>query len=156
MSGLAARDDAALTALNDSRAASPHAKNLAVVLDGISKSFPVRRTWGEMLRHPGERPRAPVLQALATPTGIRLTWQAPAPPASAHIAGYNVYRKRSGGVFPLTPLTSPPLTGTLYEDDNLEQEVRYVYVVQTVALTDGQTVESDPSNEVESARAEPE
>ena len=63
MSGLAARDDAAaLPALNESRSTPTSGKNLAVVLDGISKSFPVRRTWGEMLRHPGLRPRAPVLQ----------------------------------------------------------------------------------------------
>jgi ABC-2 type transport system ATP-binding protein len=63
VSGLAARGDApSLSGLSDSPHARSAAKNYAVVLDGISKSFPVRRTWGEMLRHPMLRPRAPVLQ----------------------------------------------------------------------------------------------
>ncbi|MEP7086032.1 MAG: ABC transporter ATP-binding protein [Gemmatimonadota bacterium] len=63
MSGLAARDDAAqLSAMNSSPVTNAGAKKLAVVLDGISKAFPVRRTWGEMFRHPLLRPRAPVLQ----------------------------------------------------------------------------------------------
>jgi predicted small lipoprotein YifL len=100
-------------------------------------------------------PPPPVLQALATPIGVRLTWQAPAAPASGRIEGYNVYRKRSGEIFPLSPLTGVPLKETFYEDGNLEQEARYTYVVRAIALTDGVTVESDPSNEVESGRAEP-
>ena len=63
MSGLAARDDAAaLSALSGARSTPADSKNLSVVLDGISKSFPVRRTWGEMIRHPMLRPRAPVVQ----------------------------------------------------------------------------------------------
>ena len=62
MSGLAARDDAsAVNASSDPSPAGASAKH-TVVLDGISKSFPVRRTWGEMARHPTLRPRAPVLQ----------------------------------------------------------------------------------------------
>jgi ABC-type multidrug transport system ATPase subunit len=62
VSGLAARDDAsAAHALSDPSPAGANTKH-AVVLDGISKSFPVRRTWGEMARHPTLRPRAPVLQ----------------------------------------------------------------------------------------------
>ena len=62
MSGLAARDDAsAAHALSEPPAAVGNTRN-AVVLDGISKSVPVRRTWGEMVRHPLLRPRAPVLQ----------------------------------------------------------------------------------------------
>ncbi|MDQ2768024.1 MAG: ABC transporter ATP-binding protein [Gemmatimonadota bacterium] len=62
MSGLAARNDAsAAHALSDPSPAGGDARS-AVVLDGISKSFPVRRTWGEMVRQPMLRPRAPVLQ----------------------------------------------------------------------------------------------
>jgi ABC-2 type transport system ATP-binding protein len=63
VSGLAARDDA--PTISTARATSGIAGDSsrhAVVLDGISKSFPVRRTWGEMARHPLLRPRAPVLQ----------------------------------------------------------------------------------------------
>ncbi len=63
MSELAARDDASsLSVSSDSPRPLSDARNFAVVLDGISKSFPVRRTWGDMARHPMLRPRAPVLQ----------------------------------------------------------------------------------------------
>jgi ABC-2 type transport system ATP-binding protein len=63
VSGLAAHHDApTIAALSDPPpTASGDAKH-AVVLDGISKSFPVRRTWSEMVRHPMLSPRAPVLQ----------------------------------------------------------------------------------------------
>ncbi len=61
MSGLAARDAASFVPLSrDVTAGQPLA--YAVVLDGISKSFPVRRPWGEMVRAPFARPRAPVLR----------------------------------------------------------------------------------------------
>ncbi|HEV7706095.1 MAG TPA: ABC transporter ATP-binding protein [Gemmatimonadaceae bacterium] len=70
MSGLAARDDAsaahALSALAPAGGDTRH----AVVLDGISKSFPVRRTWGEMVRHPMLRPRAPVLQNVSLAVAV--------------------------------------------------------------------------------------
>ena len=63
MSGIAAPDNAPTTAaVSDASAAASEGATHAVVLDGISKSFPVRRTWGEMLRHPMLSPRAPVLQ----------------------------------------------------------------------------------------------
>lgn len=63
VSGLAARDDAPpLPALSDSRSTAGDSSRHAVVLDGISKSFPMRRTWIDMVRHPLLRPRAPVLQ----------------------------------------------------------------------------------------------
>ncbi len=63
MSGLAARDDAPpLSAISDARAIAGDPTRQAVVLDGISKSFPVRRTWYEMARHPLLRPHSPVLR----------------------------------------------------------------------------------------------
>ena len=63
MSGLAAHDDAqTIASVTDVRPAASGNAQHAVVLDGISKSFPIRRTWGEMLRHPTRAPRAPVLQ----------------------------------------------------------------------------------------------
>jgi ABC-2 type transport system ATP-binding protein len=63
VSGIAAPDDAPTTAaVSASSLAGGTAATHAVVLEGISKSFPVRRTWGEMLRHPTLTPRAPVLQ----------------------------------------------------------------------------------------------
>jgi ABC-2 type transport system ATP-binding protein len=62
VSGLAAHDDAPTIAVSDTRPAASGDVKHAVVLEGISKSFPVRRTWGEMIRHPTLSPRAPVLQ----------------------------------------------------------------------------------------------
>ena len=66
MSGIAARDDAPIThAVSDASLAASDRTAHAVVLEGISKSFPVRRAWGEMLRHPTHTPRAPVLQNIS-------------------------------------------------------------------------------------------
>ncbi|MDQ2929606.1 MAG: ABC transporter ATP-binding protein [Gemmatimonadota bacterium] len=63
MSGLAARDNAPpLSAMSDACAIAGDPTRHAVVLDGISKSFPMRRTWGEMARHPLLRPHSPVLR----------------------------------------------------------------------------------------------
>ena len=63
MSGIAAPDDAPVSAaVSDASSPAGEGVRHAVVLDGISKSFPVRRTWGEMVRHPTLKPRAPVLQ----------------------------------------------------------------------------------------------
>ncbi|MEP7066402.1 MAG: ABC transporter ATP-binding protein [Gemmatimonadota bacterium] len=66
MSGIAARDVVpTIAAVSDLSPAASDSASHAVVLDGISKSFPVRRTWGEMLRHPTLSPRAPVLQNIS-------------------------------------------------------------------------------------------
>ena len=66
MSGIAAHDDApTIAAVSDASSAAADGANHAVVLDGISKSFPVRRTWSEMIRHPMLSPRAPVLQHIS-------------------------------------------------------------------------------------------
>ena len=63
MSGLAARNDApAVSPVSGPSPIAGDSTHQAVVLDGISKAFPVRRTWGDMVRHPLLHPRTPVLQ----------------------------------------------------------------------------------------------
>ena len=66
MSGIAARSDARpVGAVSERAPAVGDARDYAVVLDGISKSFPVRRGWGAMVRHPFARPMAPVLRNIS-------------------------------------------------------------------------------------------
>jgi ABC-2 type transport system ATP-binding protein len=63
VSGIAARSDVRPDdAVTGNAVAEGGARDFAVVLDRISKSYPVRRGWGAMLRHPLARPTAPVLR----------------------------------------------------------------------------------------------
>jgi ABC-2 type transport system ATP-binding protein len=63
VSGIAAHSDAHPSgAVTNTAPSSGGARDYAVVLEGISKSFPVRRSWGAMLRQPFARPLAPVLR----------------------------------------------------------------------------------------------
>ncbi len=100
-------------------------------------------------------PPPPAVKALASPSGIRLEWQ-PAALTAGRIEGYNIYRATGGKVFPSTPLNGAPLKEAAFEDTALERGTHYRYLVRTVALVEGETVESDPSNEVEGTLAEPE
>ncbi|HEY6872370.1 MAG TPA: lipoprotein [Geobacteraceae bacterium] len=101
-------------------------------------------------------PLPPVVKALSDPSGIGLAWQPVPAPATGRIEGYNVYRKRAGEGGYLSPLNGAPLKETVLEDTALERGVHYLYVVRTVAAVEGETVESDPSGEVEGALTEPE
>jgi len=63
VSGIVARADARRSdAVSASAPSGGNARDYAVVLEGISKSFPVRRSWLAMARHPFARPLAPVLR----------------------------------------------------------------------------------------------
>ncbi len=101
-------------------------------------------------------PRPPVVQALPSPSGVVLDWQAPQAPANGRIEGYNVYRKRGDEGVYLAPLNGAPLRETTFEDTRLVRGVRYDYAVRAVATSEGETVESDLSNEAEGALTEPE
>lgn len=101
-------------------------------------------------------PAAPVVTALATPTGVELKWQPPQAPAGGRIEGYNLYRRKSGGTFSPLPLNQAPLQATGFEDTRLEHGVRYEYAAGTVAVIEGETVESERSAPVEGFLAEPE
>ncbi|MCM2359515.1 MAG: fibronectin type III domain-containing protein [Geobacteraceae bacterium] len=101
-------------------------------------------------------PRPPMVQATPSPSGVGLEWQPPEAPANGRIEGYNVYRKRAGEEFYVAPLTGAPLRETTFEDRRLERGTGYDYAVRTVAVVEGETVESDLSNEVRGALTEPE
>ena len=101
-------------------------------------------------------PLPPAVKAVSSPSGIQLDWQAPAVSAGGRIEGYNVYRRRGTDGTYLTPLNGAPLRETTFEDTRLERGVRYRYGVRTVAVVEGETVESDLSTEVEGALSEPE
>ena len=101
-------------------------------------------------------PKAPAVTVLSTPTGVQLSWQAPEAPAKGRIEGYNLYRKRSGEAFGPLPLNQAPVKETAFEDTRLEHGVRYGYAVGTVALVEGEPVESELSGAVEGLLTEPE
>ena len=101
-------------------------------------------------------PLPPVLKAASSLDGVRLTWSGAAPPAGGRIEGYTVYRKESGETHYLTPLTGAPVKETVFEDKQLEWGKRYDYTVRTVAVVDGETVESNQSNEVMAGLTQPE
>lgn len=101
-------------------------------------------------------PLPPTVRAVSSPTGIQLEWKAPAVPAGERIEGYNVYRRRGAEGAYGTPLNGTPLREAAFEDTRLERGARYRYAVRTVAVVEGETVESDLSGEVEGALTEPE
>jgi predicted small lipoprotein YifL len=101
-------------------------------------------------------PLPPVLQALPTPTEIKLEFVALAPEEGT-LAGYNVYRWGKDEPMPYLPLNKEPLTGTAYVDSGLERKVTYHYVVRAVVrMPWGGIAESGASNEAEGALEEAE
>jgi predicted small lipoprotein YifL len=102
-----------------------------------------------------EPPLPPVLQTNSTPTGVLLEFVAIPFPEGGVIQGYNVYRRRQGEPMPLRPLNAAPVSGNTYEDLHPERGTVYSYAVRTVALVDGESVESISSNEMEGALTAP-
>lgn len=100
-------------------------------------------------------PQPPVVQALASSSKIDLHWQVVAMAGNGKVEGYNVYRKRNGENFLSAPLNGSPVREAAFEDSRLEQGVKYIYAVRTVAVIEGETVESELSNEVEGTLSEP-
>ena len=77
-----------------------------------------------------------------------LEW-APVQAPAGTLSGYNVYRLRPGERYAFRPITPAPLKDTRFEDLRMEPETVYRYLVRSVALVDGETVESDSSPQVE-------
>jgi hypothetical protein len=74
-------------------------------------------------------PAAPTgLQAVATPDGVSLSWEAT---AAADLAGYVILRGESPGDT-LQPLTPEPIRETTYRDTTVKPGVTYVYAVAAV------------------------
>jgi len=101
-------------------------------------------------------PRPPVVTLSSSLNGVTLKWSGAQPPAGGRLEGYVIYRKRESETGYANPLNSVPEKGPAYEDKRVEWGSRYDYVVRSVAVVDGETVESAPSNEVRGALSEPE
>jgi predicted small lipoprotein YifL len=121
----------------------------------LKKDGTASRTSNRAGRKKVAPPLPPVLKATSSLSGVVLEWSGGAPPANGLIAGYNIYRKQSDETLYLAPLTSAPVKEAVFEDKQLEWGKRYDYSVRTVAVVDGETVESTPSNEVRGALTEP-
>ncbi len=80
---------------------------------------------------------------------VELSWEAPTANLSgrmpANIAGYNLYRRVTGGVQPMARLNESLLTETRFEDRGFEFGVEYEYEVRAVSRASAGTVESDAS-----------
>lgn len=93
---------------------------------------------------------APGLSAVPAPRGVMLQWKQPEIPRGGVLEGFAVYRRQEGEEFmPLSPLAVVKADAPGFEDPAMEHGMLYRYAVRTVALFDGETVESDLSNEVE-------
>jgi predicted small lipoprotein YifL len=89
----------------------------------------------------------PVLEAESTTNGVVLSFVS-IPPSEGAIVGYNLYRAKAGEKMPLAPMNATPISGTKYEDKSVLFGARYSYWMTTLEKVKGETVESDPSNEV--------
>jgi predicted small lipoprotein YifL len=101
-------------------------------------------------------PTAPALKASLSPTGVLLEWTAPVHTKYGTVAGYNIYRRQSGGIMSLSTVNDKPVQEHRFEDLTLEPGVHYQYVVRTIIKVDGEAVESVPSNEVAGELSMPE
>lgn len=125
-------------------------KVIAFKGDGTESAASNRARWRMVVP-----PSAPRLQAVATPTGVQLSWE-PAAAPGADFLGYNLYRRRSDDIRSLELLTTQPTKERRFEDLRLERGVSYLYLVREVIGVDGESVEGAASNEVRAALAPPE
>jgi predicted small lipoprotein YifL len=121
----------------------------------LKKDGTMSRESNKARRKKVEPPLPPVLQAKSTPTGVLLEFVAIPFPEDGVIQGYNIYRRPQGEVMPLRPLNAAPVSGNTFEDLHPERGTVYSYAVRTVALVDGEGVESISSNETEGALTAP-
>jgi predicted small lipoprotein YifL len=99
---------------------------------------------------------APTLKASSSPTGVLLEWTVQGQTIYGTVAGYNIYRRQSGGTMPFSAINDKPVQENHIEDMSLEPGMHYQYVVRTIIKVDGETVESVPSNEVTGELSAPE
>jgi predicted small lipoprotein YifL len=120
------------------------------------KDGTISRTSNRASRKKVAAPLPPLVKATSSLDSVVLMWTGAAPPTNGRIEGYNIYRKRTSEKTYLFPLNGAPVKESTFEDKRLEWGSRYDYVVRTVALVNGETVESVQSNEAKGALAEPE
>lgn len=99
-------------------------------------------------------PAPPAVKAESGASSIVLSIVAPKPEEGS-LAGFNIYRSKSGEGTPSSPLNATPVTGESYEDKDVNLGVHYSYLVTAVATLNGETVESMPSYRVDGALTEP-
>ncbi len=136
--------------------------NLFAVVDGdvqLGKSYLYQvtvyekggvenRDSGRVKRKKVQPPPPPTVTAGEVPAGIMLEWSTVSV-GSGSLTGYNIYRLRPSESFALRPLTPAPVTENRYEDLRMEPGTVYRYQLRTVATLEGESVESDPSPQVE-------
>ncbi len=136
--------------------------NLFAVVDGtvqLGKSYQYQvtafekggvenRDSGRVKRKKVQPPPAPIVGIGAVPAGLLLEWPAVEVTAGT-LTGYNIYRSRLADHWDFRPLTSAPVRENRYEDLRMKPEILYRYQVRSVANLGGETVESDPSPQVE-------
>jgi hypothetical protein len=86
-------------------------------------------------------PQAVALSGTGTHDVI-LSWTAS---STSGIAGYNVYRGTTSGGESSTPINSTPITGTTYDDANVQAGQTYYYTI--TAVSSNGTTQSANSNE---------
>lgn len=91
---------------------------------------------------------APTFTGEVLPASVKLAFTF-VPPAGARLAGFNVYRAPERDAPALLPLNPAPVTGTVWEDMQVEFGRSYRYSVTALVEIDGQTVESVRSAEHE-------
>jgi predicted small lipoprotein YifL len=101
-------------------------------------------------------PPVPRLTGVFSPSGVMLRWVEEVVPRDVRVIGFNVYRRRADALPSIMPLNAAPVPGPTLEDLRLERGITYGYTVRTVAEEEGETAESEPSNEVQGKLSEPE
>jgi predicted small lipoprotein YifL len=117
--------------------------------DGVEgkPSPPVRGTVRQTLP-------APALRAVATPTSVLLTVAVGQLPAGSDFDAIALYRAREDNPFPLTPLTRLSTLEATFEDQRVEQGVRYRYAASVQVRISGDVQESALSDAVVTSLAE--
>lgn len=92
-------------------------------------------------------PPAPVVRLGEVAAGLLLEWQ-PVSTTTGTVTGYAVYRLRPGERHAVGHLGRVAAVEPHYEDLRMEPDTMYRYQVRSIALVDGETVESEPSPEV--------
>lgn len=100
-------------------------------------------------------PLPPVLEAQGSPNEVELKFVA-LPPEEGNFLGYNIYRSKKDEPAPLAPVNKEPVAGNTYRDQELVLGMTYRYTVTGVAKVGSDTVESAPSNVVETGLVLPE
>lgn len=94
-------------------------------------------------------PAPPLLTAVSTQDGVTLQWKPGTVPPGGTQEGFSIYRKLVDEIMPLSPIAYVPADAARFADPRMEHGVKYLYGVRSVAMIDGERVESDLSNEVE-------